>query len=325
MQSSSRPGLLVVELWGLGDLALAVPFLREAARHADVTLVAKPQWAPLMAAFCSEVELIPFSSPWTVFTAKYRLYSWPWRTLAGLVKTLRKRRFDIGMSARADPRDHLLLRLAGVQRCVGIPRAGSGVLLSTRLAKGRTLHRAAVWRQLAATQGWAMPAPITRRLRPPWPGALIVVHSGASQPTRIWPLERFAELVRRLRNTGRAVQVLCDPGQVPAWHKLGEAVTVPENLSVLLEALAAATLFVGNDSGPGHVAALCGVPTFTVFGPTLVHIFSPAHPAAAWIEGRPCRYKPCFDACRYDTPRCIEGISVDEVWSAVALWIATAR
>lgn len=323
MQSFSRPALLVLELWGLGDLALSVPFLQEAARHARVTVVVKPQWEPLLETFCPDVELIAFTAPWTAFAGKYRLRAWPWRELRALVRTLRGQRFDAAVSARADPRDHLLLWLAGANRRLGFPRAGSGVLLSTRLTGGRSLHRAAAWRRLADAQGWSLPAPAVRRLRPVASEAPIVLHSGAGQPTRIWPLERFADLAGRLRRAGRHVRVLGDQAQIPAWHRLGEpAAVAPADARALLDALSDAALFVGNDSGPGHAAALCGVPTFTIFGPQLPALFAPTHPHAEWIEGRPCRFKPCFDACRFATPRCIDEIGADEVWSALSRWSA---
>ncbi|HTX65321.1 MAG TPA: glycosyltransferase family 9 protein, partial [Opitutaceae bacterium] len=321
MQSSSRPALLVLELWGLGDLALAVPFLREAARHTDTTLVTKPQWAPLVETFCGNVALVPFVAPWTAFTGKYRLRSWPWRELFALRRTLRARRFDVGVSVRPDPRDHLLLLLAGARRRVGFPRAGSSLLLSTRLEDGRTLHRAEAWRRLAATQGWTVPAS-AGRLRPSAPGAPIVLHSGAARPTRLWPLDRYADLAGRLRRMGRTVRVHCDAGQLAAWRALGEAgATTPADPQALIDAVADAAAFVGNDSGPGHVAALCGVPTFTIFGPNLSARFSPVHPAAAWVDGHDCPYKPCRDYCRFPSPYCLDGITADEVWPKLEAWV----
>jgi ADP-heptose:LPS heptosyltransferase len=107
-----RPRLLVVELWGLGDLALATPFLQEAGRHRPVALLAKPHAAPLLRRFCPEVELIAFTAPWTVFRGKYRLHRWPWRELLAVRRALRARRFASAVSVRRDPRDHVLMRLA---------------------------------------------------------------------------------------------------------------------------------------------------------------------------------------------------------------------
>ena len=109
----------MLELWGLGDLALAMPFLRAASIRYSVTLVAKPHATALLARFAPTVELIPLAAPWTSFRGKYRLLRWPWGELARLVRTLRGRHFDYAVSARRDPRDHFLLWLSGSRRRCG--------------------------------------------------------------------------------------------------------------------------------------------------------------------------------------------------------------
>ena len=46
-----KPKLLVVELWGLGDLIIATPFLQAASQRYEVTLVAKPYACLLYTSF----------------------------------------------------------------------------------------------------------------------------------------------------------------------------------------------------------------------------------------------------------------------------------
>jgi heptosyltransferase-2 len=89
----------------------------------------------------------------------------------------------------------------------------------------------------------------------------------------------------------------------------------------LIDTIASGAAFLGNDSGPGHIAALCGVPTFTLFGPQVPELFAPDHPEAAWVEGLPCPHKPCFDHCRYPEPFCLTGVGPDQVWPRLALWL----
>ncbi len=296
-----RPRLLVVELWGLGDLALAVPFLCEASRQTDVTLLAKPHAAPLVRQFCPNVEHVALTAPWTAFRGKYRLHRWPWGELGRVVRKLRPRHFDAAVSVRPDPRDHALMAVAGAERRTGFPRAGSTLLLTDRLSPGTSPHRAAQWAVLANSFGWnltvAQPAPR--------PGRRVVIHTGAGQAVREWPRERFEEIAARLRADGWTVTLLDDSLR---------------DLDQLLATLATADRFIGNDSGPGHLAALLGVPTFTIFGPQLPEVFSPVHPQAAWIEGRPCVYKPCRDNCRFGSPHCIRELTVEEVWARVTAW-----
>src|SRR5262249_38130134 len=99
------------------------------------------------------------------------------------------------------------------------------------------------------------------------------------------------------------------------WLRAGEKdLATPTTVSELLALIDEASLFIGNDSGPGHLAAFCGVPTFTVFGPQLPEWFAPLHPGSAWIDGKPCPFKPCSDYCRFEAARCMIDSTEEEVW-----------
>src|SRR5438105_3108816 len=134
MSSVAKPKLLVVELWGLGDLAIATPFLQAASEKFAVTLLAKPYGRDLAARFWPEVKVVPFVAPWTAFRRKYRVLTWPWQELLGLLR-LRGERYDVGITARWDPRDHFLLRAFKVRERIGFARVGSQVLLTRALAR----------------------------------------------------------------------------------------------------------------------------------------------------------------------------------------------
>jgi heptosyltransferase-2 len=149
----------------------------------------------------------------------------------------------------------------------------------------------------------------------------ILIHSGAAQEVRVWPIERYSELAKKLRASGRDIRIACDTSQVSDWQRLNETPLAPNDVDALFQLLDQTSAFIGNDSGPGHVAALCGVPTFTIFGPQLSASFSPIHPAAEWIDGKPCIYKPCFDSCHYPAPYCILNISEAEVISRVEAFL----
>lgn len=317
-QEIVKPKLLVVELWGLGDLVIATPFLQAASRKFDVTLLAKPYALDLQPRFWPEVRVRTFVAPWTAFYHKYELWRWPWGEILKL-RTLRREGFEVGLSARWDPRDHVLLWVAGARKRCGYPRLGSRVFLNWPLERPQpSEHRYEHWRTIATRLELLLPPrqqtfPLAHR-----PNAGVLVHSGAGQPVRVWPLERYKNLVQRLRTEGYKVLVACDPDQRSWWIQAGERqVEVPQSVKELMGLIDRSGAFLGNDSGPSHLAAACGLPTLTLFGPQLPDWFAPMGVSSEFIEGKACPYKPCSDYCRFPVPLCMSRVAEDEVWPRV--------
>lgn len=320
-RATTKPALLVAELRGMGDLAILMPFLQSAVTRYDVTLLAVPNAAGLLQRFAPEVELIPCVAPWALFSGGWDLPRWPWSRLAGVVRALRARRFDAAVSVWPLVSDQIFLKLARPRRLLGFGRRGLRWLLDRDLRREVHTHRPEAWRRLAAELNLPAVPASQPRLRPARPRH-VVLHSGASQRLRVWPLDRYATLVAKLRAHGWTAEVLCDAWQLPRWNELGEpSARVARDMDDLVETIARGAAFLGNDSGPGHVAALGGVPTFTLFGPQVPELFKPGHPQAGWVGGLPCPHKPCFDRCRFAEPFCLTGIDRDDAWRELALWL----
>jgi ADP-heptose:LPS heptosyltransferase len=317
-----RPKLLVLELWRIGDLVLATHFLNVAARRFEVTLLAKPFASELQPRLWPGIEVIPFDFPWTAFTGKYRFYRWPWAALTSLTRKLRARRFDYAVSARQDPRDHALLRLISAPVRAGFPRLASALFLTDSLPPPPSgSHRYENWRRLG--QHLRLELPGLGAAVPPRHGLeTILIHTGARNRVRVWPLDRFHALSLHLRQIGYSVQIACDPGQRDWWVSREKNVVVPATLSELMTLMDGMALFVGNDSGPGHLAAILGIPTFTFFGAQLPSLFTPPHPQAEWLEGDPCPYKPCDDNCRFANPNCLYSIEARDALLRVSNFAA---
>jgi len=319
--STTKPRLLVTELWALGDLVLGTSFLRAAVEKYDVTILAKPYAEELRPRFWPDVKVVPFMAPWTAFRRKYHLLSWPWREMFRLARVLRSARYDVAASARWDPRNHLLLALSGAGQRFGFPRLGSRIFLTHPLVRPDVeAHRYEYWRALGKALGLELPPRKNMAIFPAGCAGerQILVHSGAAQPVRVWPLENYRQLIARLRQKQFHVQVACDPNQRDWWLQNGESnVATPRNVTELITLVDQARGFIGNDSGPGHLAAFAGVPTFTLFGPQLPEWFAPVHPAAQWTEGKACPYKPCSDYCRFAQPICLTGWSEPEIWARI--------
>lgn len=319
-----KPGLLIIELWGLGDLAIATPFLRAASQAYAVTLLAKPYAQDLRARLWPEVNIIPFVAPWTAFQGKYRIWNWPLLEMLRVRKQIAAQKFEVGLSARWDPRDHFLLYACRVRRRLGFPRIRSQMFLTDAVARPAPReHRYEYWHALGRALDLNMPDRADIVIPRAQQGDAIFIHTGAGQPIRVWPLERYQRLVRQLRDQRHRVIVACDVDQRDWWLQAGETgVSVPRSVPELLTLIDQARVFIGNDSGPGHVAAVCGVPTYTLFGPQLPEWFAPLHPESVFVEGKPCPYKPCSDYCRFPAPRCLWNITEAEVWDGVQKFIA---
>lgn len=322
-----KPKLLVIELWGLGDLAIATPFLRAASQQFDITLLAKPYALDMQPRFWPQVKVCPFTAPWTGFSQKYHIWRWPLIEMLRIRGSLAAEEFDIGLSAHparlgGDPRDHFLLKIAGARERIGFPNIGSAIFLTRvipRLAPDS--HRYESWRAIGQAIGVQLP-PRDELPAPPRGEATVLIHTGARHPVRVWPLERFRRLADKLRASGIKVQIACNPEQHDWWKQNGETGAAnPATVSELIELTDRAGVFIGNDSGPGHIAALCGVPTFTIFGPQLPEWWVPFHPRAEYVEGKACPFKPCSDYCRFPKPFCIQELSEETVWKRVAQFV----
>lgn len=322
-----KPKLLVVELWNIGDLAIATPFLGAAAARFNVTLLAKPVALDMQPRFWPQINIIPFTAPWTAFKRKYHFWRWPMKDLIGLRRLLVRQQFDVGLSARrsgpgGDPRDHLLLKLAGARERIGFSSLGSSILLTRILPRpAPESHRYENWRAVARAVDIEL-LPREQLNRPAKREKIVLIHTGARHPARVWPLENFRRLAVKLRARGWEVQIACNSDQTGWWEKNGETGVIgPETIGKLIELTDRAGVFIGNDSGPGHIAAACGVPTFTIFGPQVPDLWTPIHPRAQYVEGKPCRFKPCSDYCRFPRPFCIEDVSEEAVWPRVEKFV----
>jgi ADP-heptose:LPS heptosyltransferase len=318
-----KPKLLIVELWNLGDLVIGTAFLRAATEKFDVTLLAKPFALDLQPRLWPNVKIYPFNAPWTAFKKKYHFWRWPLLEMLRLHRSLAVEKFDFGSSSRWDPRDHLLLKTLGVKERIGFPRLGSDLFLTRPIPRPHPeSHSYESWRAVGKALGVELPQRDQLAPPPPTREKTILIHSGARLPVRVWPLENWRKLAARFRQKNYTVQIACDPEQENWWKQNGEAgVRTPTTVTELIELTDHAGALIGNDSGPGHLAALCGVPTFTIFGPQLPEWFAPLHPASEWVEGKACPYKPCSDYCRFPRPFCIQDLSEEEIWGRIEHFI----
>ncbi|HEY8748418.1 MAG TPA: glycosyltransferase family 9 protein [Tepidisphaeraceae bacterium] len=124
------------------------------------------------------------------------------------------------------------------------------------------------------------------------PSGPVVIHPGAGSGKKCWPADKYLELARDLTQMGRAVEVLLGEVELEQWPReqieaFGKTANVvePGTLVELMGRLAKASAFVGNDSGPGHLAAMLGIPTFSIFGPVDPARWKPIGPGVQIVSG----------------------------------------
>ena len=125
-------------------------------------------------------------------------------------------------------------------------------------------------------------------------GGDVVIHPGSGAVEKCWPAERFLKLINKLKRKKKNVRVLLGEVELErmppadiAEFEAAAPVRRPGNYVELLNELRTAGHFVGNDSGPAHLAAMIGVPTVVLFGPTSPTVWKPLGPRVRVIEKQP--------------------------------------
>ncbi len=144
-------------------------------------------------------------------------------------------------------------------------------------------------------------------------------------PSKRWPLDSFAELVRALLQRPQVeVVIVAGPGE-EGWAETvqGSAghdapIIGPSlDLGQLAGVLAHLDVLVTNDSGPMHIAAATGTPCVALFGPTNPTRTAPlGERHRVLYTNRWC--SPCFKKrCPLFHQRCLRDLGVDQVLVAV--------
>ena len=113
-------------------------------------------------------------------------------------------------------------------------------------------------------------APLPRGPRP-----IALIHAFASAADKAWPVDRFLAVARHLRDKGGLDPVfIAGPGD-DVSPLAGFRTLAGAPLGDVKSLLASASLFVGNDSGPAHMAAAFGLPVVVLFGTSDPVVWAP--------------------------------------------------
>ncbi|MBI5685616.1 MAG: glycosyltransferase family 9 protein [Verrucomicrobia bacterium] len=128
-------------------------------------------------------------------------------------------------------------------------------------------------------------APITNH---ELPITVVAIHPGSGGEHKVWPTDRWAAVIRWLREQHRCDILLIGGEADDAARRALAPFNLPAAWNLPLPQLAAVlercALFAGHDSGITHLAAAVGIPTLALFGPTSPDIWAPLGPHARVVS-----------------------------------------
>jgi ADP-heptose:LPS heptosyltransferase len=294
-----RPGavrrVLIAHHLLLGDTIMLTPLIKKASERfpdAEIVMTCPAAYAPLYAGRPYGVTVLPFDP----------------RSLADHRELRRHRGFDLAL-VPADNRWSLLARAMDARWIVAFatdePSAKNWPIDEMRSMPGAPM----AWGEIAATlldgpdpepyspEEWPAP-PFSSYDRPKKP--YCVLHLGASSPHKLWPEDRWREIVDWAEARGYEVVLSAGRGEEALLAPVDPQGTRSSlagrlDLAQIWDLLKNASFLVCPDTGIAHLARLVGVPTVAIYGPgspisTGPGLFWRNQPfKALWDPEVPCR------------------------------------
>jgi ADP-heptose:LPS heptosyltransferase/GT2 family glycosyltransferase len=355
--------IVVFKLDHIGDFITALPAIRRLKEKfvgATLSVVVSPAVAVLARSQESIDEVFEFA----FFHARSGLGQRPVSDaeLLALKEQLEPRQFDLAVDLRKHPDTRQVLQYSGARFLAGFDRANSFPWLDFALEwegdppwVNKRQHVAADLLNLTDAIANACEEDrnvLRRRVGPPagippsiarldeqlWRRPVVGIHPASGNELRQWPAEHFATLIDMLVTRlpvhvaiigGPDEKELADKvlakvrNRTSVWSLVGV-----HKLSELPDVLASFALFVGNNSGPKHVAAGLGVPTVAVHSAVVsTEEWGPLGANAVAIR-KDMSCAPCYRAALQDCHRdiaCMREIDPEHVYALCLRFLALAE
>ncbi|HET9299129.1 MAG TPA: glycosyltransferase family 9 protein [Candidatus Polarisedimenticolaceae bacterium] len=312
--------ILCVRCDHLGDQLMTTPAyaaLRAAFPMARIDVLAAP-WGRAALQGNPHVDAVRAAvAPW-YDPARARLAGMAQAIVTG--RTLRRAPYDWAFDFRGDPRIVLFYLLPAARRRFGFSGLGLTRLLTdalpyardrapldlalelVKLAGAEAATRLPVFVPGAAAGERAAAVRVREGIPPGTPFAVIA--PGSNRAPARWPAEGFAGVARALGAAGIRVGLTGSPAEVALLRAVEERsggrladFASGVDFETLGALLAQASVLVGNDSAPVHLAVAVGCPAVAVFGPSDPGLTFPYHDRARWVAlAGPCDHpRPCWD------------------------------
>lgn len=285
--NNEAPRILICRLSAIGDCVLTMPLLcalRERYPNAHIAWAVEKAGSLLLEGHPCLDELIVVPKGWLKSP----------RAVWQLRAKLRAGRFDIALDPQSLTKSAVLAWLSGAQRRIGFhsPRGRElSLVLNREFVAAKHSHIVDAQLDLLKPLGIESPpvqfrlpvvadveAKVDEMIRQMHLGCdFIAINPGAGWESKLWPAERYGIVARALGERYQLPAVVVWSGdRERAWAETivarsgGRALVGPRtSLPELAAFMRRATMYLGSDTGPLHIAAAVGTPCVALFGPTL--------------------------------------------------------
>ncbi|HLD40727.1 MAG TPA: glycosyltransferase family 9 protein [Candidatus Omnitrophota bacterium] len=342
----SKKKILIVNLGGMGDFLLSCPAvkaLREYYQGAEIVLLTLARTKPVAGAFAYFDQIIAFDFS---FLGAFKQ-----------ALTLRRRNFDLVLNMRTlvscpgALKMAFLFYLIGAKLRAGRDTSGRGFFLDIKAPEDAVGSLPEYEYDLNTVRALGIPAefslprlPVrdedmaymdnflkTRNIDPA--DMLIGINPFAPWLSKCWPIGNFAALIKALRKefsckiviTGSSDEVekalrLQDLAGAELAIASGE--TTFGQLAALIKRC---SLYITNDTGPMHIAAILQAPLVALFGGGYLKRFDPRNISKkAIVFHKDAHCAPC-DKVNCDSMKCLKEITPDEVMAAARSLLGCSR
>lgn len=348
LPSGSR--ILIIRLRSIGDIILLTPALRllkEWRPDLPVTVLIEDRFRALLENNPDADEILLLEAGGRLAKLGSRLH---------ILRRIRQEKFQLCLNLHGGPTSATLTAWSGARWKAGFAHFRRRRLYDFLVPDARTIlnqtkihtaeHQASAFFHLGLPRA-GIPAArmiVTAAQRAEWAEKrarlglsaekpYVLIHPTALYATKQWAPENFAALGNYLETeAGLCTLYSCGPGEAGVLAAVEKAAGKKPircldgaPLGCFAAALTGARLFVGNDSGPAHMAAALGLAGVVIFSSSSSIIWGPWRPRAPWrIVQNPFDCNPCpGDRCyRFAQPECIQSVSFEQVRSAVEAVLA---
>ncbi len=336
--------ILVVRLDQIGDMVQALPFfdaIKKKYPDAEIYALCAKQTEFLLKNKNEIKEVFTIENSWFYKERKINL-----KEILQIIKKIRKEKIDIAFDLRGDLRNILLLFLSGVKNICGYGCAGGGFLLDCEKRYERDMHE--IDKNLflidekaddhiklefvTSSEDKAIINEFFKKNCISKKHKKIVIHPFSRAKTKLWGFNKFKGLIDKILKNKNIKIFITGSESERIYAKefiynenIIDCIGGEFKIKTAIELIKNSDIFIGCDSSLQYFAAYSGKKTAVIYGFVLNN--------KRWLPkvnkenfvgfSKPVNCGPCeLEECpKEKAHRCMEIITVDEVYNAIKNWI----